>query len=62
MRKSIKKTFCRKIAKLRKRKVLAEDEFKQSICPWWGWAKYCDSIHLINKLSKNSKHEIKFRR
>jgi hypothetical protein len=62
MRKSIKKTFCRKIAKLRKRKVLTEDEFKQSICPWWGWAKYCDSKNLIKKLSKITMYEIKFRR
>jgi retron-type reverse transcriptase len=62
LRKSIKKRFCRRLARINKRKVLTENEFKQSICPWWGWAKYCDSIHLINKLSKNSKHEIKFRR
>lgn len=62
MRKSIKKTFCRRIAKLRKRKILTEDEFKKAICPWWGWAKYCDSKHLISKLSKISKYEIKFRR
>jgi hypothetical protein len=62
MRKSIKKTFCRRIAKLRKRKFLTEKEFKQSICPWWGWAKYCDSKNLISKLSKNSMYEIKFRR
>jgi retron-type reverse transcriptase len=62
MRKSIKKTFCRRIAKLRKRKNLTEKEFKQSICPWWGWAKYCDSKNLISKLSKNSIYEIKFKR
>jgi hypothetical protein len=62
LRKSIKITFCRKVAGLMKRKALTEEKFKQSICPYWGWAKYCDSIHLINKLSKNSKYEIKFKR
>lgn len=62
MRKSIKKTFCRRVAKLRKRKVLTEEQFKQGICPWWGWAKYCDSKHLISKLSKVTMYEIKFRR
>lgn len=63
MRKGIKKTFCRRLAKLNKRKrPLSEKDFKQAICPWWGWAKSCDSKHLIKKLSKTSKYEIKFKR
>ena len=63
MRKSIKRTFCRKVARLNKRvKPLTAEEFKQAICPWWGWAKYCDSINLINELSKKSKYEFKLRR
>ena len=63
MRKSIKQTFCREIARLNHRKKpVPEGYFKQSIYPWWGWAKYCDSKHLINKLSKISKHEINFKR
>ena len=63
MRKGIKKTFCRRLAKLNKRKrPLSEKNFKQAICPWWGWAKSCDSKHLIKKLSKTSKYEIKFKR
>lgn len=63
MRKSIKLRFCRKLARLNKRKKpITEEAFKQAICPWWGWAKYCDSKHLISKLSKTSKYEIKFRR
>ena len=65
LRKSIKKRFCRKIAAIRKResrlqKEITPEEFKQEICPWWGWAKYCDSKHLISKLSKQTKHEIIF--
>ncbi len=63
MRKGIKKTFCQRLAKLNKRKgPLSEKDFKQAICPWWGWAKSCDSKHLIKKLSKTSKYEIKFKR
>lgn len=62
MRKSIKQRFCRKVATLNKRqKPLTEEEFKQAICPWWGWAKYCDSKNLINELSKKSKYALKFK-
>lgn len=63
MRKSIKQRFCRKIAAIRKRertRHISPEEFKQEICPWWGWAKYCDSKHLISKLSKQTKNEIIF--
>lgn len=60
MRKSIKKTFCRRVAKLRKRKALTQEQFKQEVAAWWGWAKHCDSRNLINKLSNNSTYEIKF--
>lgn len=53
LRKRIKQNLCRKIAKLRKRKKpLSEDEFKQTLAAWWGWAKYSDSEYLINKLNK----------
>lgn len=63
LRKSIKKSFCHRLAKINKReKPISEKEFKQAICPWWGWAKACNSRHLINKLSKTSKYEIKFER
>jgi retron-type reverse transcriptase len=61
LRKNIKQRFCRRLARINRRKALTESDFKQNICPWWGWAKYCDSKNLINKLSKNSKYEIKFR-
>ena len=52
LRKTIKKRLCRRWAKINKRKVITEKEFKQCISPWWGWAKYCDSRNLINKLFK----------
>ena len=63
LRKSIKQRFCRRLARAGKRtRELTEAQFGQLICPWWGWAKHCDTKHLIKKLSKKSKYEIKFRR
>lgn len=61
LRKSIKQRFCRKVAKLNKLEI-AEKKYKQKVCSWWGWAKHCDSRHLIKKLTKNMKYEIKFKR
>jgi retron-type reverse transcriptase len=62
LRKTIKKRFCRRLARISRRKNLTEKEFKQMICPWWGWTKYCNSINLIKKLSKVYKNEITFKR
>ena len=63
MRKSIKQNLCRKISRINKRDTRpTSEEFKQEICSWWGWAKYCDSKHLINKLLKQSNYEIDFKR
>ena len=50
IRKSIKQNFCRKIAKLLKRK-LNNKEFKQGIAAWLGWCKYSNSINLLNKIA-----------
>lgn len=63
IRKGIKRSLCRKIAKLRKAKhPISREDFLQAIAPWWGWLKYSDSQYLINKLNKISPYEIKFRR
>ncbi len=63
LRKSIKQKLCRRVAKLNKRKIVPTKEvYKQQICSWWGWCKYCDSINLMNKLSKTFPYEIKFNR
>lgn len=62
MRKSIKQNMFRKVGRLRKRPDITEEEIKQAVASWWGWAKYCDSRNLINKLQKQLGHEIKFRR
>ncbi|MDH6355448.1 RNA-directed DNA polymerase [Dysgonomonas sp. PH5-45] len=52
MRKSIKQNFCRKVAKLNKRNISAE-EYKQSICSWLGWAKHCNSRNLLKTIIKD---------
>lgn len=40
--------------------VPTKEVYKQQICSWWGWCKYCNSIHLISKIQKLIPHEIKF--
>lgn len=63
LRKSIKKKLFRRVAKLRKQKIVPTKEvYKQQICSWWGWCKYCDSINLMSKVQKNIPYEIKFAR
>lgn len=52
MRKSIKKNFCRRIAKLNK-KNLSVKEYRMSICSWLGWAKHCDSRNLLKSIIKD---------
>lgn len=63
LRKSIKQKLCRRVARLNKQKVApTKEQYKQQICSWWGWCKYCNSINLVNKLSKTFPYEIKFNR
>lgn len=49
MRKSIKKRLCRKAAALNK-KNLTTQEYRQRIAPWLGWAKHCNSKHLLKNV------------
>jgi len=53
MRKTIKKRFCRKAAKLNKNKNITDKEYRIKIAPWLGWAKHCDSKNLLKKILKN---------
>lgn len=63
LRKSIKQKLCHRVAKLNKCKVApTKEQYKQQICSWWGWCKYCGSIHLMNKLKNSFPYEIKFNR
>ena len=49
MRKSIKKRLCRKAAKLNKKDIDAKS-CRMQIAPWLGWAKHCNSKHLLKKV------------
>lgn len=52
MRKSIKKRLCRKAAQLGKKNI-PEKEYRRKIAPWIGWAKHCDTKHLLKKVIKH---------
>ena len=63
LRKTIKQRLFRRVLLLNKRKViLTQEQYKQQICSWWGWCKYCDSINLMYKIQKIIPYEIKFTR
>jgi len=49
LRKRIKQRFCRKVAQLNKRDI-SDKDFQQAVCSWIGWAKHCDSKHLLKKI------------
>lgn len=52
MRKSIKKNFCKKASKLSRKKTTSHN-CKIALCSWIGWAKHCNSKHLIKKIIEN---------
>jgi len=54
MRKSIKKRFCRRAAKINKL-TLDPSDYKQRIASWLGWAKHCNSKNLINTILDHEK-------
>lgn len=49
MRKSIKKSMCRKAHRLKK-KNLTDKEFKMQLASHLGWAKHCNSTNLLNNI------------
>ncbi len=49
IRKSIKKNFCRAVAKLHKQHASAAT-IKKKTAAWYGWATHSNSINLLNKL------------
>ena len=53
MRKSIKQNLCREAAKLNKKRMSVKT-YKQSIAPWLGWAKHCNSRHLLKKILRKN--------
>lgn len=56
MRKSIKKNFCRAVAKLNKRENIPRKEYRQRVCSWLGWAKYSNSKHLLKTILKTENY------
>lgn len=53
IRKSIKKNFCRAVARLNKRDPAPSFiEYKQKICSWLGWAQHSNSKHLLKSIIK----------
>lgn len=57
MRKNLKKNFCRAMRKLSKNKKMTDKEKMQYIASWLGWAKHCDSKHLLITIFKNKDYE-----
>ncbi|MGN0207756.1 MAG: reverse transcriptase domain-containing protein [Muribaculaceae bacterium] len=52
IRKSIKKNFCRTVARLNRRANIPLAEYKQKVASWLGWAKHSDSRHLLKTIIK----------
>lgn len=57
IRKGIKKNFCRAAARLNKRNDISAAEYKQRLCSWFGWAKVCNSKHLLKTIIKPQFYE-----
>lgn len=56
IRKSIKKNFCIKAAKLNKKEISLA-QYKINISPWLGWSKYSNSKHLLKTILKKEYYE-----
>lgn len=54
LRKSIKVRFCRKAARLNRMNLDSKD-YRMRLAPWIGWAKHCNSRHLIKSITDNEK-------
>lgn len=58
MRKSIKRNFCRQVARQnRKDPPLSPKKYKQGIASWLGWAMHSNSRHLLKTIIKKEYHE-----
>lgn len=58
LRKTIKRRFCRRVAVLNRLKHITPEEYRQQICCWTGWIKYCNGRHLLNSLDMKKFSEI----
>lgn len=57
LRKSIKRNYCRRVARLNRRNPTAA-EYKQAVCSWLGWIKYSNSEHLLKSTTKTNYYGI----
>lgn len=57
MRKSIKQSMCRKVAKLNKIDGITYQEYIKGIAGWLGWAKHSDSDYLLWRILKPEFYE-----
>lgn len=63
LRKKIKKSLCKRVAKLHHRATLpSKHYYKQQIASWWGWCKYCNSVNLVNNLKIKIPYDLQFDR
>lgn len=54
VRKSIKRTFCRKVSRLKKfTPPLTPKQFKMAVAPWLGWAKHSNARNLLQTIIPN---------
>lgn len=57
IRKSIKRNFCRAAARQNRRANMSQRAYKQAICSWLGWAKYCNAKNLLKTIIKPQFYE-----
>lgn len=58
LRRSIKKNFCRKVARLnRTAEHMDTKAFKQEVAPWLGWAQHSNSQHLLRTIFNSNFYE-----
>lgn len=50
VRKNIKRSMCRKAARLGRKKNITVEDYKQEMCSYIGWLKHCNGINLLKKI------------
>ena len=50
VRKNIKRSMCRKAARLSRKKHITIEDYKQQMCSHIGWIKHCNGINLLKKI------------
>lgn len=57
LRKSIKRRFARRAARLNKSKTISLKDYKKQICSWIGWTKHCNAYNLVRTILKQEYNE-----